>query len=91
MIRGFQESVAKIKDVIEYTFHCNDYNFEDAETKIHEVFDYIAALNGEKPINWDYDEVTELAVKPKAPFPVAEFRCSDELFPCDDEIPGGRP
>ena len=56
MINGFQDAVKEIKDVIEYTFHCNDYSFREAEGKICDAFDKLAKDNGEPEINWEDDD-----------------------------------
>lgn len=56
MITGFNEAVKEIKDVIEYTFHCNDYSHREAEEKICDIFDRLAKENGEQEINWEEED-----------------------------------
>ena len=56
MITGFNEAVKEIKEVIEYTFHCNDYSYREAEEKICDVFDKLAKDNGEPEINWEEED-----------------------------------
>jgi len=55
-IKGWNESIQRVKRALEYGIHCNDLSHHELEEEICFAFDHIAHENGLPDIDWEYHE-----------------------------------
>lgn len=54
-VKGWEESVARIKHAVLYGLYCNDMSLHEVADDVCFAIDQLAELNGLPPVSWEED------------------------------------